>query len=1009
MTEKLLDDCVLRYLQTFLRAEYGPQEDVSQTYDAIQDIASTWRPQQDDASNDFAITQSMKAVPPRIHPVNRRRVDSSERQKSQSHTPFLLSSLPSVEAGSDISLQDDVLSSLPRSPPSAPLPDLRPQSIRRHQQGQDTHKGMCDSIFRPVEDYIVKSYRTCDTLNNSFLSSRPSAPQRSVSEGTMTYECNPSSDKPKFQEDIFEVDAKTLLLGDVAENGAWWLGKTHAELMDRQARSTAFGEGTVARASSKTPRIDWVELHQWYQAILTAGRDWRIKLQNSLGKPWSHELLLANSETRIEAELAESCKHLRKTLFKATEALLQRPKRPLQTLTDCRFLLLLLQNPLLYSVRRRNSFSKDAAEVSGCHATPETKGSTSEKTSRSGRHTSRSHTGIIKRLLGLMANLSPENHRHLVGWLARYASADFRRLVDLVGGFVAHRLLRQRQESLETRTPNSTSVVVPQISGPGAETPAQLHAALGTGTKPNGPKVQDGRIMYREDWQMKAAAKFMSLLFQANNNSAQRHHLRGENHTPDHLRHSAGSPVESTNRISSLRARKREQLVPTSAFYNSLLDYCDLIADFEAWENRQAGFSFCQYPMFLSLWAKIRILEYDARRQMEIKARQAFFSSIMSRKAVSQYLVLKVRRECLVEDSLRGVREVVGSGDEDIKKGLRITFQGEEGVDAGGLRKEWFLLLVREVFDPEHGLFIYDEESHYCYFNPNSFETSDQFFLIGVVLGLAIYNSTILDVALPTFLFRKLLANAPAYTGPATSLHRPSTVLSLDDLAELRPSLAAGLQQLLDYDGDVEETFCRDFIFEGDRYGQAFQVPLCHNGENRAVTNSNRVEFVELYVKYLLEMSVSRQFEPFKRGFFTVCGGNALSLFRPEEIELLVRGSDEPLEVATLRAVAIYDGWKHDERTSNEAVLAWFWDLFTEAAPNEQRALLSFITGSDRLPAMGATSLIIKLSCLGNDTQRFPIARTCFNMIGLYRYSSREQLSSKLWTAVAESEGFGLK
>lgn len=455
--------------------------------------------------------------------------------------------------------------------------------------------------------------------------------------------------------------------------------------MDRQAQPTAFGEGTIAQASSKSPRIDWVELHQWYQAILTAGQDWRIKLQRYLGKPRSHELLLADLETKIEAELAESCKHLRRTLFKATEALLQRPKRPLQTLTDCRFLLLLLENPLLYSVRRRNSISKDAAEVSDRNTTPETKGSTSEKTSsRSRRHTSRSHTGIIKRLLGLMANLSPEIHRHLVSWFARYASADFRRLVDLVGGFVTHRLLRQRQESLETHTQDSTSVLVPQISGPGAGTPAQLHAALGTGTKPNGPKVQDERIMYRDDWQMKAAAKVMSLLFQANNSSAQRHHSRGENHIQDQLQRSAGSPVESTARISFLRARKREQLVPTSAFYSSLLDYCDLIADFEAWENRQAGFSFCQYPMFLSIWAKIRILEYDARRQMEIKARQAFFSSIMSRKAVSQYLILKVRRECLVEDSLRGVREVVGSGDEDIKKGLRIAFQGEEGVDAGG-------------------------------------------------------------------------------------------------------------------------------------------------------------------------------------------------------------------------------------------------------------------------------------------------------------------------------------
>jgi E3 ubiquitin-protein ligase HECTD2 len=144
-------------------------------------------------------------------------------------------------------------------------------------------------------------------------------------------------------------------------------------------------------------------------------------------------------------------------------------------------------------------------------------------------------------------------------------------------------------------------------------------------------------------------------------------------------------------------------MVPISAFYNTLLDYSDLIADFDVWESKSGKFSFCQYPFLLSIWAKIRIMEHDTRRQMEVKAREAFFSSILTQRAVSQYLVLKVRRECLVEDSMRAVGESVGAGSEEIKKGLRIEFVGEEGVDAGGLRKEWFLLLVREVFDPHHG------------------------------------------------------------------------------------------------------------------------------------------------------------------------------------------------------------------------------------------------------------------------------------------------------------------
>lgn len=41
----------------------------------------------------------------------------------------------------------------------------------------------------------------------------------------------------------------------------------------------------------------------------------------------------------------------------------------------------------------------------------------------------------------------------------------------------------------------------------------------------------------------------------------------------------------------------------------------------------------------------------------------------------------------------------------DLKKSLRIEFIGEDGVDAGGLRKEWFLLLVRQLFDPQFGTF----------------------------------------------------------------------------------------------------------------------------------------------------------------------------------------------------------------------------------------------------------------------------------------------------------------
>ena len=280
---------------------------------------------------------------------------------------------------------------------------------------------------------------------------------------------------------------------------------------------------------------------------------------------------------------------------------------------------------------------------------------------------------------------------------------------------------------------------------------------------------------------------------------------------------------------------------------------------------------------------------------------------------------------------------------------------------------------------------------------------------MGVVMGLAIYNSTILDVALPPFAFRKLLAAAPAHGLGRSSRPRPTMQYTLADLAEYRPRLASGLRQLLEFEGDVSDTFSLDFVIDTERYGTSVQVPLCKGGERKPVTNSNRREYVELYIRYVLDTAVSRQFEPFKRGFYTVCGGNAFSLFRPEEIELLVRGSDEALDIASLRAVAEYDNWDHKQPDGNVPVVGWFWDTFQEATPTNQRKLLSFVTGSDRIPATGAAMLPIKLSCLGEDCGRFPIARTCFNMISLWHYGSKETLEGMLWRAVFESEGFGLK
>ncbi|KAL6234119.1 hypothetical protein BDW75DRAFT_213277, partial [Aspergillus navahoensis] len=893
-------------------------------------------------------------------------------------------------------------SSYPKTPypPVPPPKDTRnaPNFAKSRERSRAHDTGKKEKhpyIFRELEDYIISGLKGCDTLNVSFNSAHHVS--RAMPEKGHPG-CDVEQNPRQAQVDtVVELDAKTLLVGDLVENSSWWMVDEDATGVPSHSQ---YKHRATKIVSSRSPRINWIDVDRWYQLILTAGTTWVekwsvMKVPEEEDRARAEAWLMADL-SMIEKEFTDSRAHLHSTLLKATESLLKRPRRPLKKPDDIRFLLILLYNPLIYPP---SSALANLTVVDGELRPSRSAGNSSKGRPTSNKaHTTKTqsggpvqHPGIIKRILGLLSDLPSDCHHYLVSWFSRFSVGHFEKIVELVGRFVTYRLSRQHARR-KSESANDGNYLIPSLSSAAMNTPSELHAAInGINQNKQAKKKADAPMTYSDDWQVRAAGRVMALLFTANN--------------ADVARKPAGAESAVTSRQ---QGDHRGHIIPISSFYNTRLDYSNLVvADFEAWESRTTKFSFCQYPFFLSIGAKIQILEHDARRQMEVKAREAFFSSILTRKAVSQYFVLRVRRECLVEDSLQRVSEVLGSSPEEMKKGLRIGFVGEEGVDAGGLRKEWFLLLVREVFDPHHGLFIYDEDSRYCYFNPYCLESSEQFFLVGVVLGLAIYNSIILDIALPPFAFKKLLAGAPQTTGPQPLTTRPTYKCSLEDLAEYRPVLARGLRALLEFEGDVAETFCHTFVADIDRYGEVVSVPLCPGGEKKPVTNANRREFVDLFVHYHLDTAVTRQFEPFRRGFFSVCGGNALSLFRPEEIELLVRGSDEPLDVKSLRAVATYLNW-WTPKPESVPVVQWFWEYFERANPEAQRKLLSFVTSSDRIPAMGATSLNIQLICLGDDSPRFPTAHTCFNRLGLYRYRTREKFERLLSEAVLNSEGFGL-
>jgi len=297
--------------------------------------------------------------------------------------------------------------------------------------------------------------------------------------------------------------------------------------------------------------------------------------------------------------------------------------------------------------------------------------------------------------------------------------------------------------------------------------------------------------------------------------------------------------------------------------------------------------------------------------------------------------------------------------------------------------------MLKQLFDPSYGMFREDAESHLLWFNSDSLETYSEYDLVGLLLGIAIYNSIIIDFPFPIALYRKLKKL------PAT----------FADLKDLNPVLARGLQSLLDFDGDVEAAFGFVFQMTYEVFGETRTVDLKPGGGDIPVTADNRQEYVDLYVDYVLNKSVKRQFDAFERGFKKVCAGAAMDLFEPPELELLVCGS---------RTLDFYDlqrGTKYDDGyDENSESVVQFWLVLHSFSETEKRLFLKFVSGSDRSPIDGLSKLKMVVSKNGDDDIRLPSAHTCFNHLLLPTYSSLETMREKIkYAIVGAPEGFGLR
>ncbi|KAI3404517.2 hulA [Candida oxycetoniae] len=351
---------------------------------------------------------------------------------------------------------------------------------------------------------------------------------------------------------------------------------------------------------------------------------------------------------------------------------------------------------------------------------------------------------------------------------------------------------------------------------------------------------------------------------------------------------------------------------------------------------------------------------------------------------------IKVRRDHIFEDSYQ---EIMRQTPEDLKKRLMIKFDGEEGLDYGGVSREFFFLLSHDMFNPFYCLFEYSSHDNYTLqINPNSSinpEHLNYFKFIGRVVGLGVFHRRFLDAFFVGALYKMML-------------HKK---VVLQDMEGVDAEFYRSLKWILD--NDITDILELTFSAEEEIFGERVEVDLKPNGKNIEVTEANKHEYVELITEWRISKRVEEQFKAFIDGFNELIPQELVNVFDERELELLIGGLAE-IDTADWKKHTDYRGYQEQDQ-----VIKWFWKCINEWDSEQKARLLQFTTGTSRIPVNGFKDLQgsdgprrFTIEKAGEPNQ-LPKSHTCFNRVDLPPYADYESLKQKLSLAVEETVGFG--
>ncbi|GFO42891.1 E3 ubiquitin-protein ligase huwe1-like [Plakobranchus ocellatus] len=384
-----------------------------------------------------------------------------------------------------------------------------------------------------------------------------------------------------------------------------------------------------------------------------------------------------------------------------------------------------------------------------------------------------------------------------------------------------------------------------------------------------------------------------------------------------------------------------------------------------------------------------RILDFDVKRR--------YFRQELERLNEGtrrEDLPVHVRRSNVFEDSFR---ELFRRTPEEWKQRFYIVFEGEEGQDAGGLLREWYIIISHEIFNQNYALFLTSPGDRVTYsINPSSHCNSNHlsyFKFVGRIIAKAVYDNKLLDCYFTRSFYKHMLGLAVKYT----------------DMESEDYAFYQGLVFLLE--NSVEDLgYDIYFSTEIQEFGVTETRELVPNGSNVLVTDDNKREYVKLVCQMKMTGAIRQQLNAFLEGFYDIIPKKLVSIFTEQELELLISG------LPTIDIDELKTNTEYHKYQATSLQIQWFWRALRSFDQAERANFLQFVTGTSKVPLGGFGNLegmngTQKFQIHRDDrsTDRLPSAHTCFNQLDLPAYETYDKLRKMLLLAISEcSEGFGL-